>query len=97
MTATKTKKGKAGRIIGRVLLIIAVIIAVLLLAALAAVLRLKANFTAPERVDGRGVLYSVEYTGELPSLTRYSAVYHNSEPAVDIWVYPDYTKSYHFE
>lgn len=93
MTATKTKKGKAGRIIGRILLIIAV----LLLAALAAVLRLKANFTAPERVDGRDALYSVEYTGELPSLTQYSAVYHNSEPAVDIWVYPDYTKSYHFE
>lgn len=64
MTKTETKNGSAaGRIIKRILLVIAVIAGVLLLAAFAIVLRLKANFTGLERVDGKGMLYSVEYTG----------------------------------
>ena len=39
---------------------------------------------------------SQEYTGELTSLTQYSVIYHNSEPSMDICVYPDYTKMYNF-
>ncbi len=39
---------------------------------------------------------SQEYTGELTSLTQYSVIYHNSNPSMDICVYPDYTKTYNF-
>lgn len=40
---------------------------------------------------------SQEYTGELTSLTQYSAIYHNNDLSVDIWIYPNYFKKYHFD
>ena len=40
---------------------------------------------------------SQEYTGEMTSLTQYSAVYNNARPGMDIYIYPDYTESYHFD
>ena len=37
-----------------------------------------------------------DYTGELTSLTQYSAINNNSEKLVDIWIYPDYSQGYRF-
>ncbi|MBO4389741.1 MAG: hypothetical protein J5825_02655 [Lachnospiraceae bacterium] len=37
------------------------------------------------------------YTGELTSLTQYSVIYHNEDPGFDVWVYPNYSVSYHFD
>ncbi len=40
---------------------------------------------------------SQEYTGELTSLTQYSAIYDNTHRCVDICVYPDYSTVYHYD
>lgn len=45
------------------------------------------------------LLHSVtqEYTGELTSLTQYSAIYDNTDRCVDIYVNPDYSTVYHYD
>ena len=40
---------------------------------------------------------SQEYTGELTSLTQYSAIYDNTNGTLDLCVYPDYSKVYHYD
>ncbi len=40
---------------------------------------------------------SQEYTGGPTSLTQYSAIYDNSSRCLDICVYPDYSKVYHYD
>lgn len=43
----------------------------------------------------RGV--AQEYTGELTSLTQYSAIYDHAVPGLTLWVYPDYENVYRFD
>ena len=40
---------------------------------------------------------SQEYTGERTSLTQYSAIYDNANRCLDLCVYPDYSKVYHYD
>ena len=40
---------------------------------------------------------SQDYTGELTSMTQYSAVYNNKEQKIEICMYPDYSHKYSFK
>ena len=40
---------------------------------------------------------SQDYTGELTSMTQYSAVYKNREQKIEVCIYPDYTRKYSFK
>ena len=40
---------------------------------------------------------SQDYTGELTSMTQYSAVYNNQEQKIDVCLYPDYLHKYSFK
>ena len=59
------------------------------------------------KVDGNAVMneervmealktVSQEYTGELTSMTQYSAVYNNREKKIEVCIYPDYNHKYNF-
>ena len=65
------------------------------------------RMTAEKKMNGETVMdsenvmnvlqaVSQEYTGELTSMTQYSAVYNNREQKVDVCVYPDYKHKYSF-
>ncbi|MBR4224241.1 MAG: hypothetical protein IKR73_05475 [Oscillospiraceae bacterium] len=82
--------------IKRILITAIVLVLVVVLALFAYINALRTFLTAPVRIDSLGKLYYIEYTGELTSLTQYSAVYHNSDKSVDICVYPDYSEVYRF-
>ncbi len=40
---------------------------------------------------------SQDYTGELTSMTQYSAVYNNRDKKIDICIYPEYERKYSFD
>ena len=40
---------------------------------------------------------SQDYTGELTSMTQYSAVYNNKERKIEVCMYPDYSHKYSFK
>ena len=40
---------------------------------------------------------SQDYTGELTSMTQYSAVYNNKERKIEVCMYPDYSHKYRFK
>ena len=54
------------------------------------------TMSKPEIID---LLRSVsqEYSGEMTSLTQYSAIYDNTRRCLDVCVYPDYSTVYHYD
>lgn len=40
---------------------------------------------------------SQDYTGELTSMTQYSAVFNNKEQKIEICMYPDHSHKYSFK
>ena len=55
--------------------------------------------TVMDAVDVMKALEAVsqDYTGELTSMTQYSAVYKNREQKIEVCIYPDYTRKYSFK
>ena len=94
---TEGKGHKARKIILRTLAVLGVLVLLVLSFAAFSYFHLKSFFTTPERVDDRGRLYYTEYTGERTSLTQYSAIYDNANRCLDLCVYPDYSKVYHYD
>lgn len=91
------KKRSPKKILRRILIFTGIFLLVITAVVILLLDHLRNNYTGLKRIDREGKMYYVEYTGELTSLTQYSVIYHNEDPGFDVWVYPDYSVSYHFD